>query len=125
MGARLPNLPSTIAECENFDKLAWGWQQWSFQLATALSNQDIGPMNNASPQTKDGNCVFELDLEYGKGNLRVRKKIEQINSYSCECLHEKGGIVVESIERGTNFQNDFLSCVLFSPSSSQNTTVEK
>ena len=35
-----------------------------------LSSRDIGPTNNTSSPTHDGNCVFELVLYYGKGNHR-------------------------------------------------------
>ena len=39
------------------------------QLAMALHNRDIEPTNNASSQTQDGNCVFELGPDYRTGNL--------------------------------------------------------
>jgi len=40
-------------------------------VTAVLSNRDIRPTNNASSQTQDGNCVFELALDYGKGNCQV------------------------------------------------------
>ena len=37
-------------------------------LATVLLNRDIEPTNNASSQTQDVNCIFELTPDYGTGN---------------------------------------------------------
>ena len=41
-----------------------GVQTSSFQLSTALGNRDIGQTNNALSQTKDGNFIIELTLDY-------------------------------------------------------------
>ena len=43
----------------------------NYQLAAGFTNRNIELTNNASSQTQDGNCFFELAPDYIKGNRRV------------------------------------------------------